>query len=307
MTPCIPLSNKSMNRDRALFIDHEASHLERIAAYLASEPIDLDLQTDSRMAWVQLESSAEHYSLVFIDCQMPQLDGLGFLRRMKAHPRFAEIPVIMQISATCLEKVSEGLQAGACYFLFKPFQPEMLLSMVRGALEDHRSLRVGRNLSKHQEATRNLLLSAEYRFRDLSDVNHLVPVLASFAPQPHLTASGLADLMVNAIEHGNLGITYAEKARLKLDDAWEAEIERRLALPFNYGRFALVKLEQFPDRIEYTIIDQGPGFDWQRYLEFDPDRAFDLNGRGIALARKMSFSGLEFLGCGNRVLATVLR
>ena len=294
-----------MNQDRVLIIDDDRSNLDRIASLLAAEPLVLDIQTDSVIAWKKLESSDEYYSLVIIDCQMPQLDGLAFLRRMKANPRFSEVPVIMQTSATSAEKVSEGLQAGARYFLFKPFQPETLLSIVRGAIEDDRGLRVGRNLSKHLEAVQGLLLTAEYRFRDLLDVSHLVHVLSGFAPQPHLTASGLADLMVNAIEHGNLGITYAEKTQLKLDGTWESEIERRLALPENCGQFALVRLECFPDRIQYTITDQGPGFDWRRYLEFDPDRAFDPNGRGIAMARKMSFSSLEFLGTGNSVIATV--
>ena len=47
------------------------------------------------------------------------------------------------------------------------------------------------------------------------------------------------------------------------------------------------------------------GFDWQAYIDFDPRRAFDPNGRGIALARKLSFKRIEYLGCGNRVVVTV--
>jgi hypothetical protein len=37
----------------------------------------------------------------------------------------------------------------------------------------------------------------------------------------------------------------------------------------------------------------------------DPKRAFDPNGRGIALARAMSFDQLDFRGCGNLVIATI--
>ena len=54
-----------------------------------------------------------------------------------------------------------------------------------------------------------------------------------------------------------------------------------------------------------TIIDQGPGFDWAGYLEFSPDRVFDLHGRGIAMSRSMSFDSLEYLGTGNTVVTTV--
>lgn len=290
--------------DRVLVIDDEPSDLELIARYLSSEPLVLDLESDTEAAWNKLESADTHYSLVIIDRQMPGIDGLDFLRRMKAHPRFAEVPVIMQTLTASPEKVSEGLQAGAYYYLFKPYQPEALISIVRGAIEDHRTPHVVRHLSRHQEAAHKLLLSVEYRFSCLRDIHHLVPILASFTRSPRLTASGLADLMLNAVEHGNLGITYQEKSQLKFNGTWEAEIERRLALPQYSQRFATVRAEPAGKLIRYTITDQGEGFDWQRYLEFDPSRVTHPNGRGIALARKMCFSQLEFLGKGNIVLAS---
>lgn len=37
----------------------------------------------------------------------------------------------------------------------------------------------------------------------------------------------------------------------------------------------------------------------------DPERAFDPNGRGIALARLLSFSGITYEGCGNIAVATI--
>ena len=43
----------------------------------------------------------------------------------------------------------------------------------------------------------------------------------------------------------------------------------------------------------------------QKFLTFDPDRAFDPNGRGIAMARMMSFAALEYQGRGNVVVAQV--
>jgi hypothetical protein len=57
--------------------------------------------------------------------------------------------------------------------------------------------------------------------------------------------------------------------------------------------------------VQIRIRDQGQGFDWTPYLDFDPERAFDPHGRGIAMARLSSFDDLEYLGDGNEVLATV--
>ena len=51
----------------------------------------------------------------------------------------------------------------------------------------------------------------------------------------------------------------------------------------------------------------GCGFDWRRFLDFDPERAFAPNGRGIALSRQLSFSSLTYIPPGNRVVVTVPR
>ncbi len=294
-----------MANDRVLVADGERGSLDVIASVLASEPLVLDLEIDGLKAWERLCLTDEPYALVLLDVRLPGLDGLSLLRRMRADRRFGEIPVIMLTSVHAQQKVNECLKAGAYYYLLKPFEPEVLIPVIRGALEDYHGLRMIRDFSGQGGVPVKLPVSAEYRFRTLKDIRRLVPILARFAPQPRLAAPGLADLMLNAVEHGNLGITYYEKAQLKLEGKWESEIERRLRVAPFRARFATARVKRLPGRVEYTIADQGKGFDWRDYLEFDSSRVFDPNGRGIALARKTSFSDLKFLGRGNVVVATV--
>lgn len=295
-----------MRKERILVVDDEEINLFIIQEFLRQESLELDLQNDPLQAWERLQAPDADYALVVLDRRMPGLDGLEFLRRMKQEPRFGDIPVIMQTAAASPDQVREGLQAGAYYYLTKPYEPEALISIVRGALEDRANrLRLRRGAAGLAE-TQKLLVAVEYRFVTLDDIAKLVPVLAAVSPRPHNVAPGLADLMVNAVEHGNLGISYHEKSLLKWEGGWEAEIQRRLALPEVVGRFGRVRCEKLTDRIVFTITDQGAGFDWARYLDFDPERAFDPNGRGIAMARMMSFSSLEYQGKGNVVVATVL-
>jgi hypothetical protein len=144
------------------------------------------------------------------------------------------------------------------------------------------------------EETQKLIRSVEYSFVTLDDVGRLVPVIAAMCPVPDNAAPGLADLMINAVEHGNLAVSYQEKSLLKWDGDWEAEIQRRLGLPQFAGRYATIHVERALDALVFTIVDQGDGFDWQKYLTFDPERAFDPNGRGIAMAKMMSFSNIEY-------------
>ena len=294
-----------MSKERVLVVDDERLNLFIIEEFLEGEALQLDAHSDPLAAWDSLQSADPPFSLVILDRMMPNLDGMEFLRRMKAEPRFADIPVIMQTAASSPDQVRQGLEAGAYYYLTKPYEPEALISITRAALEDRRSRQQLISRAIRLEEAQRLISNVEYRFVTLEDVAHLVPVLAAMCPQPEVVAPGLSDLMVNAVEHGNLGVTYREKSLLKWEGDWEGEIRRRLELPQFKGRVASVRAELSPQAIVFTITDQGEGFDWQKFMQFDPERAFDPNGRGIAMAKAMSFSSLCYQGKGNVVVASV--
>ncbi|MBK7899931.1 MAG: response regulator [Azonexus sp.] len=294
-----------MKKERVLVVDDEEMNLFIIEEFLAEEGLDLELFPDPVAAWDALLHTQQPFDLVVLDRMMPKLDGMEFLRRLKAEERLVDIPVIMQTAASTPQQIREGLDAGAYYYLTKPYEPEALVQIVRSALDDLRTrARVLQEVGDGSPGE-GVALGVEERFSTLEDVSRLVPLLAALCPQPETVAPGLADLLVNAVEHGNLGVTYKEKALLKWEGQWEAEITRRLALPQFCARFATVRCERFPDRITFTIIDQGEGFDWKKFLDFDPERAFDPNGRGIAMAKMMSFGNIEYRGRGNEVVATV--
>ncbi|MEY2633679.1 MAG: hypothetical protein RIR00_2333 [Pseudomonadota bacterium] len=290
---------------RILVVDDEPLNLRIIAEYLEDEPWQLELVEDPRQAWRRLQQSGEAYAAVLLDRMMPHLNGMDFLRQMKADPRLARIPVLMQTAAAAPEQVREGLAAGAHYYLTKPFDPDALVGVIRAALEESAlRARLQQELAAAGSAP-ELPQRLAYRFATLDEVSALVPQLARLAPSPETVATGLSELMTNAVEHGNLGISYQEKSLLKWENEWEAEVQRRQKLARFVERYATVTVERLPDRLTYTIVDQGQGFDWRDYLDFKAERAFDPNGRGIALARLLSFSSLEYRGAGNEVVATV--
>ena len=86
---------------------------------------------------------------------------------------------------------------------------------------------------------------------------------------------------------------------------WYAEVSRRIALPENSRKCVELRYERRPRELVFTIRDEGDGFDWKRFLEIEPQRAFDTHGRGIVMARGLSFTRIEYRGCGNEVVATI--
>jgi CheY-like chemotaxis protein len=296
-----------MGQDRVLVVDDEQLNLFIIEEFLEDEGLTLELYSDPLAAWDALQAEDSAFTLVVLDRMMPDLDGMEFLRRMKQEKRFINIPVIMQTAASLPDQVRQGLEAGAYYYLTKPYEPEALISIVRAALDDRRSRAQLLDRAATLEEAQKLIRNVEYAFVTLEDVSRLVPVIAAMCPEPNAAAPGLADLMVNAIEHGNLALSYEEKSLLKWDGDWDAEIRRRLLLPQFAERYATIQVKPAAHGVVCTITDQGDGFNWEKYLNFDPSRAFDPNGRGIAMAKLTSFSDIEYQGKGNVVVATVSR
>ena len=146
---------------------------------------------------------------------------------------------------------------------------------------------------------------AVYQIRTLQEAKALAGQLAAAHPDPDRVVIGLTELLVNAVEHGNLGITFREKADLLDRGALQAEIERRLARPDLAARRVCVTLRREAGCISTRIEDEGEGFDWRPYLEVDPERALGPNGNGIAIARGVSFDDLAYHGRGNVVVAVV--
>jgi two-component system, OmpR family, response regulator len=68
--------------------------------------------------------------LILLDVMLPDIDGFNILLRLRQHPAFKEVPVIMLTGLATREDVLKGLAGGADGYVTKPFQAETLLQAV---------------------------------------------------------------------------------------------------------------------------------------------------------------------------------
>ena len=294
------------NKTRILAVDDEALNLEILLEYFADEcALTLDTADGGEAAWALLQNPENDYKAILLDRMMPGLDGIGLLKRIKGDARLAGIPVIMQTAANSAVQIREGLEAGAYYYLTKPYRRDNLLAIVQAALIDAEA-RDALRLQLHSHINSlQFLKQAEFSIRTVDEASQLASFIARACPNAEMVVMGISELLINAVEHGNLGLSYAEKSSLKRDDCWRPEIDRRAALPTNIEKEVKLQFQRDERSITLRVIDQGNGFDWQSFLEIEPERAFDPNGRGIALARLLSFSTLIYEGGGNTAVATI--
>ena len=288
-----------------LIIDDEPLNLEIIEAHLERDSYNLIKAADGHQAWSILESSPKKFDVIILDRMMPGLDGMGVLAKIKDHEQMEQIPVIMQTARAENQDIVEGLKGGAFYYLTKPYDGDILRAIVRSAVDDRQhntnlleALREGRQIFK-------LMTSGIFKIRNLQECNLVASQMAHLCPQPHRVVTGISELLINGLEHGNLGIGYDQKSELLRRGMWQIEVERRLKSRDNIGAFIELEFKVSSEKVQIIIRDQGKGFDWTPYMDFDPQRAFDPHGRGIVVARLSSFDDLEYLGVGNEVVATV--
>jgi len=144
-----------MTKPCLLAVDDDPVNLEIIGAIFEAADIDIVYAHEGLSALRILESD-KRCDLVLLDRMMPEVDGLTVLRRMKATPRLAAIPVIMQTAAAAPEDVAEGLRAGAYYYLTKPYTPDAVRTIVAKRTARARAAR--RRVRGHARGDRGVAL-----------------------------------------------------------------------------------------------------------------------------------------------------
>ncbi|MCA9609443.1 MAG: response regulator [Myxococcales bacterium] len=77
----------------------------------------------------------ERPDLIVTDVMMPKLDGFELSRFLKADPALSRIPILVVTARNLPRDVVEGINAGARYYMTKPFSPHELVQKARRALE----------------------------------------------------------------------------------------------------------------------------------------------------------------------------
>jgi two-component system chemotaxis response regulator CheY len=100
------------------------SRILREYGYEVSEAVD------GQDALTKLSNEAS-VSLVLVDWNMPNLDGLGFVRRLRSDPSNDAVKVMMVTTETEMERMATALEAGANEYVMKPFTAEIISDKLR--------------------------------------------------------------------------------------------------------------------------------------------------------------------------------
>jgi DNA-binding response OmpR family regulator len=111
--------------------DRETRDLARV--HLTTPRITVEIAADGLEAWSLLTSRT--FDLALIDLDMPRLDGLGLILRIREQDRHARLPVVVATGRDDLFAIDRAFEIGATTFVTKPFNWRLLSHQLRFVLE----------------------------------------------------------------------------------------------------------------------------------------------------------------------------
>ena len=111
-----------------MIVDDSASLRQVVNIALTGGGYEVIEASDGKDALSKLNGVRIH--LIVSDVNMPNMDGITFLKELKKLPAYKFTPVIMLTTESQAEKKAEGQAAGAKAWVTKPFQPQTMLAAV---------------------------------------------------------------------------------------------------------------------------------------------------------------------------------
>jgi CheY-like chemotaxis protein/anti-sigma regulatory factor (Ser/Thr protein kinase) len=285
---------------KILLIDDEALVREELGALLQDEGYEVITGADGEegLALFRVVSP----DMVITDVRMPRRDGLSVAMTIREED--PSVPVTVITGHGTESMAIEALRAGVNDFIKKPVR----LDDLTAALQRMQASRQPLGFTELPPSVELVEHSWTYRLgNDLEVIPVFVDALLKRAAvgmdRTAVLELGLAlrETILNAVEHGNLGLSYKEKSQAlengTLDDLLR---ERGQMLELEHRRVTVCARRE--DRcLTVQIIDEGEGFEWRELPDpTDTVNLLSTHGRGVLLAR-LSVDSLTYNERGNGV------
>ena len=116
---------------KAMVIDDSRAIRMILANTLTELGYDVCQAANGKEALAVAEHERENLSVILVDWNMPEMNGLDFVKNIRSDARFAAVPLMMVTTETEMEQVMTALAAGANEYVMKPFTKEIIADKLR--------------------------------------------------------------------------------------------------------------------------------------------------------------------------------
>lgn len=122
----------AMNQATLLIVEDEAAIRSLLEYSLQAQQFKTLLCDDAAPALDLLKQSQP--DLILLDWMLPSMSGIDFIRKLKKHAEWQQIPIIMLTAKASEENEIKGLETGADDYITKPFSPKELVARIKTVL-----------------------------------------------------------------------------------------------------------------------------------------------------------------------------
>ncbi len=251
-----------------LVIDDEEAILDMFCDYFGALSYKITTVKDAEEA-IRLINKDDGIDLIITDIDLPGLSGIDVLKIVRENK--PEVPVIIITGLKTLDFAISAVKHGAHDYITKPFD----LGEVRKIVEKVLRYRT-RSQKKEQiyEYTSSMNVNFDIPTKDL-DAAVFAAYMSKFLytcgfcdkDGYHQFYLAFMETLINALEHGNLELPSSIKEndfeKIALFEEMRGE---RINDPHYGNRLVKIAFRYNPTRFSLTIVDEGPGFEWRKYL-----------------------------------------
>jgi len=128
---------------KVLIVDDSSTTRMMVRRMMESASLDVDEVLEASNGIEALAVLADHeVAVVVLDVNMPMMNGVQLITRMKSNERLRHIPVVIASTEGSRRRIDELCAIGAAGFVRKPFQPEQICAVLRpllGVSDDRQS------------------------------------------------------------------------------------------------------------------------------------------------------------------------
>jgi two-component system chemotaxis response regulator CheY len=114
---------------RVLAVDDSKTMRDMVSFTLKREGFEV-VEADDGVSGIEASADGE-FDLVISDINMPRMDGITMIGKLREVPKFRSTPMLILTTESDQTKKAAGKAAGATGWIVKPFDPDQLIDVVR--------------------------------------------------------------------------------------------------------------------------------------------------------------------------------
>jgi DNA-binding response OmpR family regulator len=122
---------ENQSQRKAFVVEDDQIIVTILEHLLTRRGYEVEIARDGRQATQYIDATETAPELVLLDVMLPYVDGFELIRKIREHPTWSQVPIIMLTAKSTEQYIVRALDNGANDYVVKPFRPGELMARIR--------------------------------------------------------------------------------------------------------------------------------------------------------------------------------